>query len=469
VDTGVFAMTDTRCAFALGLVIAAASARAAQAQLDLGASGRVVTLPAIGMPTNSAPAGGPTVSSQEVTAFSAPLASDPYYDPKGIPLDGNFRLYPSLLSGFSYDDNVFRTPSAQQADYFFTINPTAVLDYQTSSARADLYADANFFEYARLSTVDTTNYDAGVIGGYEISRAVQVSGNASYSELSEPLSSPNVVGFQSKPSQYNLVDIDSKGVYKPNRIGVTLGVSLDGYNFLNTPLFGGGLLGNKDRNNDDYRAFVEGSYDFSPGYSAFLRGTYNDDPYQRYTDRTGAHRSSDGYQLDTGVKALLTNLLSGEAYVGYVKQNYDQHLIVPVINRPLGDISGIDFGVNLTWLPTNLLTVHLGAIRQFDNTTLLGASAGDDRNVNLEADYAMTRRIQLLAMAAYDDTTFMGTQTATTPNRDDKTFVLGVGGKWLISHYAYANLNYTHSDRSSSISAVAYHDDLITVGLNFQI
>jgi hypothetical protein len=453
-------MAITWRAFALGLVIVATTAGATEAQLDLGASGRVVTIPAIGIPTSSAPASGPTVSSQEVTAFSAPLASDPYYDPKGIPLDGNFRLYPSFFTGFSYDDDVFRTPSARQADYFVTLNPTTILDYQTSRARADLYADANFFEYVKLATVDTANYDAGLIGGYEISRAVQVSGNASYSELSEPLSSPNVVGFQSKPTQYNLVDIDAKGVYKPNRLGLMFGVSYDGYSFLNTPLFGGGLLGNKDRNNDDYQARLEGSYDFSPGYSAFLRGTCNDDDYQRYYDRSGIHRSSDGYQVDAGLHSLITNLLEGEIYLGYVKQNYDRHQPIP-----LSDISGFDFGANLTWFPTNLLTVHLGAVRQFDNTTLYGASAGDDRNVNLEADYALTRRIQLLVTAAYDDTAFKGT----TPFRDDRTFVLGAGSKWLISHYVYANLNCAYSDRSSTISAVAYRDDLVTVGLNFQI
>ncbi len=462
-------MAENLRALVLGFAALAVTVRAADAQIYLGASGRVVTFPGIATPTNGVPATGPTVTSQEVTAFSAPLATDPYFEAKGIPLGGDFRLYPNLFTGVSYDDNVFRTPSAQASDVFFTVNPTVLLDYQTRRARADLYADADFFEYTKLTTVNTTNYDVGLAGGYEVSREIQVTGNVTYSLLSEPLSSPNLVQFQSQPSQYNLFDVEAKAVYKPNRLGLTVGASYDGYNFLSTPLFGGGVLSNQDRNNDDYRGFIEGSYDFSPGYSAYLRATYDNDSYQRYFDRTGAHRSSDGERIDAGLKTLLTNLIEGEVYIGYVQQNYNRHLIVPVINRPLSDISGLDFGANVTWYPTNLLTVHLGAVRQLENTTLLGASAGDDRNVNLEVDYAWRRNIEIVATAAYDNTDFHGTQSPTSPNRDDQTFVLGVGGKWLVSHYVYLSLNYAYSDRNSTVSSVAYRDNLFTLGINLQV
>lgn len=420
--------------------------------------------PAITLPSTSAAEAaarsGPSVPDQEVTAVTGPLRLDPYYEPKGIPLGGPFRLFTALSLDGSYDDNVYRTATAKAPDWFFTIAPAMVLDYQTSAARVDLYGQADIYQYAKLTAVNTTNYEVGLQGQYEASRAIQLSGAASYKELSEPLSSPNVVGFQASPTQYTDTSVNGAVSYKPNRFSFVLGFGYDNYDFLNAPLIGGGFFGNADRNNELLRGIVEAGYDFSPGYTTFLRFTYNDNPYERALDRSGIHRSSHGYQADAGLRLLLGDLIQGEVYTGYVTQDYDQTQATP-----LHDVSGLDFGAKLTWYPTNLMTVTLGASRNIQNTTLAGASAGDDKNVSLSASYSVTRQFTLQATSAYDDVSYKGT----SPLREDQTYLLGFGGRYLVSHYVSLDLDYRYTNRTSSVPSVAFNDDLVMLGLNLQI
>jgi hypothetical protein len=417
--------------------------------------------PIVPAPGSNAATGGPTVwnQDQEVSALTGPRTVDPEFLAKGIPM-GVFRLFTDLATDVSYDSNVFRVENSAKSDVFFTETPSLILDYETNEAHADLYADATFNQYLKQTTVNNDEYDFGLRGSYLITREAQFNGNVSYSQLAEPLSSPDVIAFQDRPNLYNLFDASGQFKYQPNRLGFIVGGSDDVYTYQNTPTFGGGEIGNADRNNTIYKGFVEADYDFSPGYSAFARGTYNSDQYSHYFDRTGTHRSSTGYQADAGVKLLLGNLIQGSMYLGYVDQVYDHHQA-----NPLSDISGLDFGADLNWYPTELLTVNLTAARQIENTTLNGASGGDDRSVDLSANYEVTRRVLLTANVGYDDTKFQGS----IPYQDDKTPTAGAGLKFLISHYVQATLSYQYTTRTSTEAGLKYNDNLATLSVNWQI
>ena len=289
-----------------------------------------------------------------------------------------------------------------------------------------------------------------------------MSGNISYSQLAEALSSSDTVASQSQPNLYTLFDTSGQVQYKPNRLAFIVGGARDAYHYFNTPLFGGGTLDNQDRNNTVSKGFGEVSYDFSPGYSGYVKGTYNDDSFEQMFDRSQFNRNSHGYQFDAGVNLLLGNLVQGTAYLGYVDQMYEHDQPFHPTN-PLPDISGLDFGADLSWYPTELLTVHLTASRQIVNTTFAGASGGDDRNVNLSASWEVTRRIFLSANFGYDNTNYKGIDL------DENSPTFGLGVKYIISHYVQAQLNYQYSTRDASESGLNYNDNLVSLGLNLQI
>jgi hypothetical protein len=412
--------------------------------------------PDVSMPPPGGAAGGPSDQNQEATAVSGPRQADPYYLPKGIPLSGPFRLFPNLFTSLSYDDNVYRQKgSTKVSSAFLTATPTLILDYDIERLKLDLYGQGSYLEY-RQYTLST--YNAGLRGRYEISHDATFEGNVSDGLFYEAYSSPNTIVASKRPNEYQLIDASGKFNYQPNRIGVTVGGSYDAYAFTATPPNLGLANKNFERNATVSKGWLQGSYDFSPGYSAFIRGTYNSDDYSHLDtfSVTPVNRSSHGYNIDAGVTLLLGDLIQGQVYVGYLDQIYKKNQAIP-----LKDVTGIDFGADLNWYPTELLTVHLAGSRQIENTTVAGSSAGDDRGVSLGLDYELLRTLHLLANAGYDDTRFGGI-------RDDKLISFGGGGKWLMSHYVWLVANYTYTNRSSTDPNGRYVDNLFTVGLNLQ-
>jgi hypothetical protein len=423
--------------------------------------------PIVAAPGSNQSAGGPTVwnANQETSALNGDRTLDPEFLAKGIPLDV-FRLFPTLNTSVNYDDNVFRQNTGEKSDVFFVENPSLVLDYATNEAHIDLYADGTFDQYLKQTTIGDSQYDFGTKGSYLITRELQVSGNVSFSQLAESLSSSDTVASQNQPNLYTLFDGSGQVQYKPNRLGFTIGGARDAYHYFNTPEFGGGTLYNGDRSNTVSKGFGQVSYDFSPGYSGYVKATYNDDEFEQYFDRSGYHRDSHGYQVDAGVTLLLSNLVQGTLYVGYLDQIYS-HQQQPGL-ASLRDISGFDFGANLAWYPTELLTVKLTASRQIVNTTFAGASGGDDKNVNLSASWEISRQMFLNASVGYDDTDYPGAGTLGS-DLDESTPTFGVGLKYIVNHYAQVQLNYAYSTRNSTFSGLNYNDNLISLGLNLQI
>ncbi len=291
----------------------------------------------------------------------------PEYDAKGIPL-GGFRLFTSLDAGATYDDNVFRLPAAS-SDWFFEEVPSFRLMSEWGRHFFEVYGGADNYNYATFSRENLVDWNIGTDGRYDISRSADLSANVSYGEHHELLSSPNTVGFQRSPNRDYQTHADVTGRYQPNRLGFAIGGSFDRYDWLNTPEIGGGTLFNTDRNEDEYQGFAKVNYDFSPGYSGFVKALYDSRSFDLPIDRTGVHRASNGYRIDGGLDLQLTHLISGQIFVGYLDQSF---------RAPLKDISGIDYGVNLDWFASPVLTVHLNGTHQISDTTLGGVSASDD-------------------------------------------------------------------------------------------
>jgi|SRR5579871_1373072 len=421
-------------------------------------------------PPGSNTSAGPTTQSEntELTALTGARAPDPYFEPKGIPLGGPFRLFPNLFSSLGYDDNVYRGfGPAKVASPVWEIDPTLILDYDIERLRLDAYGQGS---YQDLNQYDVKTYNAGLQGQYEISHDAMFAFNASDGLFYEMYQSANTLPAERRPNEYYLVDLSGKFSFKPNRLGITAGGSYDSYAFTSTPLnIPPGIQYFGFRNAQIAKEWVEGSYDFSPGYSVFVRGTYNIDHYSHldtFSDPPFAiNRSSDGYSIDGGLNLLLGDLAQGEIYAGWLDQFYNKHQAVP-----LRDISGIDFGANVTWYPTELLTVKLAGARQIENTIFVAAghvaSAGDDKNATLTLDYELLRRLHLNGNVGYDDVNYRG------GGREDQALMGGLGAKWLMSHYVWLSANYQYTNRWSIVRAGVpsghYVDNFFTVGLNLQ-
>jgi hypothetical protein len=374
----------------------------------------------------------------------------PDYDAKGLPL-GGFRLFPSLDLNVGYDDNVHRQDTPlDKGSLFYEEVPSIRLQSDWSRHELDLYANMDAIQYTTLSDDSQTNYTFGGDGRLDITRGSDLAGGGSYSELHEARNSPDEPGNALKPTDYHLSQGNVVAEYHPYNFGIQLGGSVQRYAYDATQLIGGGLLSNRDRDEDLYDVYSKLSYEFSPGYAMFVRGDYDDRTYDLSVDRNGYHRASHGYLVNGGVDMMLTHLLRGELFVGYLDQSY---------RAPLKDVSGLDYGANLDYYATGFLTLHLTASRTVNDTTIAGASASNDQLVGLSADYELLRNLIVQANASYHDSKY-------NPDiRDDKYTDLGLGVKYLINRYFSAHLRYTYEHRDSTVTGANYNDNIISIGL----
>jgi len=86
--------------------------------------------------------------------------------------------------------------------------------------------------------------------------------------------------------------------------------------------------------------------------SAFGVGTYNTREFDQQPPITAVKRDSDGYDMGIGAAFDSTNLIRGEAWVGYISHEFDQ--------VGFKSIDGIDFGLAGEWYSSELTTVTAG-------------------------------------------------------------------------------------------------------------
>jgi hypothetical protein len=380
----------------------------------------------------------------------------PAYDAKGIPL-GGFRLFPTLDADGNYDDNVFRTPAAL-SDWFFVISPTLRLKSQWGRHFFEIYGGANYYNYVTYTDENLTDWKVGSDGRIDISRAASFDANVSYGQQHELWSAPNNVGFQASPNRYFQTHADARAAYQPNRLGIALGGVFDRNDWTDTPKIGGGFLDNDDRDQDEYQGYVKVFYDFSPGYSGFLKATFDERQFDQFYDRSGLHRSSHGYRVDGGLNLQIAHLVRGEIFLGYLQQSFSQN-----VPHPLQNLSGFDYGAQLDWFLSPILTAHLTGSRTLSDLVLDGASLADNKNIGISADYEFRPNIILQARASYTESRYIGT------SRTDRYPGAGVGIKYLVNSYVTANLDYNYSSRSTDAVGATYKDSTVSFGLTLHV
>lgn len=404
--------------------------------------------PVIPSVSNTAPLPGLAVPT-EIEDLPVMARPRPEFDALGIHV-GGFLLFPQIKVDATHDSNVFRTSDNELDDFFFTLSPSLRLRSDWGRNALEFYGGLNDYRYLKFTQENLTDWNAGADGRYDIAEGASLFANGSAAEEHESLASPNVVGNQQSPTRYYDKHAELSPSIQFNRLGFTAGGIFDRYDYTDTPLVGGGLEDNADRNFDDYQAYLKSSYDFSPGYSVFVKASYDSRQYDQYLDRNGLHRSSIGYRTDGGVDLQLTHLISGQVYLGYLKYSFA---------TPLPDVSGVDYGVKLDWLATPLITVHLEGSRTLNPITLVNASIQDTRSVALSLDYELKRNVIIQARADYLDSSYPGII------RHDKEPDFAIGVKYLLNHLISLDANYTYAKRSTDAPGGTFQNNSFTVGV----
>lgn len=381
----------------------------------------------------------------------------PDYDAQGVAV-GDWLFLPSIATTANYDDNVFRLRDDRASDWFFETTPIVRLQRKTDAWQMGISANADTFVYSRLSRLNLTDWTVATDFATTGDKSLTAVFGAYYGEYHEGFESADILGRQLAQTRYFRGHVESGFNYQPGEWALTAAATFDTFAWQPTALLDGEHVSNRDRDENLFTPNLRFSYNLAPGYQLFARATYDDRDFAAAVDRFGVRRSSSGYRLDGGLAVAIGAVLRGEAFAGYLRQNF------PSGNgQALPDISLLDYGADVQWYPSPDVTVHLTAARALSDIILPGVSVSDDRTVGLSVDWQLRNNVIVQGAASYTASRLVGI------SRTDDYPSAGITLRYLIDRFVSLEAAYAYTGRRSDVAAVAFDDRTFTLGVNLHI
>jgi len=301
------------------------------------------------------------------------------FEPLGIRL-GGFLLHPFLDIEYLNDDNIFARSDAIESDSITVFRPGFNLGSIWSTHELNVYADTALGRYSDFDTEDYDNWVLGAEGRIDVDRQRHLTLGIELGGEKEDRSSPDALPFaDNRPTDTDSEKISVSWFQSFNRIYYRLGGQTGSLDFNNPD------ANVDDRDRDVDSLFGEIGYEFSPGYSAFVRLESDSTDYDILDQ--GRDRDSSGESLTAGVSFDLTDIIEGSVFTGYRDRSFED----PV----LSDISGGLIGADLSWKLTGLTTLNFDANRTIEETTIEGSSGYYRTRFGVDAEHELYRNFIL--------------------------------------------------------------------------
>jgi hypothetical protein len=378
----------------------------------------------------------------------------PDLEPQGLRL-GAFRVFPSLKETTSYDDNLFAESSNASAGVVFRSRPEVKIDNgpgpSVRTLNFDLYVeDARYIGHSNLSNDNVaTSLNLGSEFGPD-TRARSLTG---FSYAHQDPSNFALGVANTKITKLPVLKTFSQDLGLSHDYGDLGSVALDGgyqrLDYENIITTAGGIINQTLLNSNNYHVGPKVSYNLTPVLRPYTKVDYS------RTDYDANNFNNNEYALVVGTDFELRRLFRGTAFLGYKDREYDKS------TNP--GARGFTYGMNLTWFPTELLTVSAHGGQNFSDS-LATSSTGvhsvvDAKTVSLSADYEVLRNVIVSALAAFEDDNYLST------TREDKVYSAGTGLRYVITPQWEASAQYQFSTRSTNAAGFGYDRNLISAAV----
>lgn len=381
------------------------------------------------------------------------------YDPVGARI-GDFFLYPSGEVEEFWNSNIFASDGHEKGDFYTSMRPGVSLLSDWGSSALNFLANGEIRRYASQVDENQTNYSLVSNGRLDILHGEYLSGAIGYQNAHVDRTSPNSVPTQLHPTEYQ----ETSGLLKFDRergiLGLQANAGVDYYTYDNVLTSSGVLLHENDLNRVEIHGGPRLSYEIIPGYHAFIAGAANSRIYQSTFDHSGIKRSSHGFETDVGTAFQITPVINGEAFIGYIQQNYDDSRV--------SSIHSPGFGGNLLWNVTQSTSIRAKVSRTVQEVDFFGTTASATVTSFLETQGAISveqevlHNILLSGGASLTSEDFQGTK------RTDNIAEGDLGLTYLLNRMWRAGLDVSYQSRTSNVSGVSYNQALIGAKLRLQ-
>ena len=380
---------------------------------------------------------------------------EPVLRPDGLPV-GAMRLYPQVGVGGLFSDNVFADES-EESDQALLAQAEAVLRSETSRYFAEFGGRVEFESFSDFDEVDSDEGRIWFTGNNDLTATNNVRLTLAYDQLTEPRTSADALGVATELTEYDVSTVAGAWRYQPSRWNLRLDGRYREFDFDDTPLSGGGLELNDDRDREIFDFGARIGYDFADAYGLFLEGRIDNADYDQTVDNDGVERSYDGYEVRLGTELKLSGLITGEFFVGYLSRDFDE---------PTFDESdGASYGAAIDYVVTDLVTLSIDGSRTTEPTTVGGASIITDSTVSLGIDYEVLRNLILTSEFEFSTEDFEDIA------REDDNKIFSLGAEYRMNRNFWLKAGYRYWDRDISPSGTGREFTIneIIVQLSYQI
>jgi hypothetical protein len=268
-------------------------------------------------------------------------------------------------------------------------------------------------------TLSRPNLNGKVDGRIDVTRDTRVDLEGRVLVSTDNPGSPNLQANLAKLPIFTTIGA-SAGIGKSfNRFEVTIKGDVDRTAYQNSTLTNGTTSSNEDRDYNQYRGTLRGSYELSPGVKPYIEVGADTRVHELNTDFFGYQRDSRGLSVLAGSTFKLTNVLTGEFGAGYGTRKYQ--------DPRLDQIGGLIGNASLIWTANALTTVKFTAASAVTESTIPGVSGELSRDVGLQIDHSFRRWLIGTLKVGYGLDDYVGMA------RQDKRYSAGVGLTYKIN------------------------------------
>jgi len=186
----------------------------------------------------------------------------------------------------------------------------------------------------------------------------------------------------------------------------------------------------------------------------FLKAAFDSRIHDSYLDPYGYARDSTGVLGRGGVKLKFSELLTGEAAVGYAARDYRDPSLPPVSTPTLDG--------SLVYTPSALTTMTLRMTTTINETTLQGASAQVTHALGFEIAHDLFRNLKFTPLGNFFENNYVGSATV------ERGYSLGARVDYKITRSIALKASYSHERLNSTAQNSNYQADVFMAGVRLQ-
>lgn len=362
--------------------------------------------------------------------------------------------FPEIYLGTTYDDNIYSTRTNKIADTIGTINPSLFAKNIASHYQISLSTGMNIARYLDHATENYTDGWVNVQSQWMPLKTTHFFGGVGLYESHEPRGTPDAF-FGTYPTRYRNIDYNLGIAQYLGPWIIRVAGTVSNRNFFNVENDIGWI--NDLRNHTESSLGARLGYSISSRYGIYIQGIRNIRSYDHPFDNYGYSRDSTGYRIMTGLTFKPTPVLTGEAYIGQMHQQY--------VDNQFNSINKPDFGANLKWTPSPYTIITGFISRNLLETTLPGTPGDVYTAGGIDLKRWLTRKVRLRTNL------IVGQDNYPQIGRSDDILSAGLGLDYRVFKKTFLEFNYTILDRNSNVSNLGdqyyadYTDSQVSLGL----